>query len=60
MFLADTHNHTKHFSPDAKMDIEEFIKAAKTRGLGAVCITEHYEYDNPDPEDNITTFDIDS
>ena len=59
MFLADTHNHTKHFSPDAKMDIEEFIKAAKTRGLGAVCITEHYEYDNPDPEDDITTFDID-
>ena len=41
------------------MDIEEFIKAAKTRGLGAVCITEHYEYDNPDPEDDITTFDID-
>ncbi len=60
MILADMHNHTSHFSPDARMDINGFISAARSRGLSIACITEHYEYDNPDPEDDITTFDIDS
>ena len=58
--LIDTHNHTRHYSPDAKMTIDELIDAASKRGLSVVGITEHYEYDNPDPNDNIQTFDIDS
>ena len=49
--LTDTHNHTCHFSPDAKMTIDELIEAARSRNIGAVAITEHYEYDNPDPND---------
>ena len=56
--LIDTHNHTKHFSPDAKMTIEELIETSSQRGLKVVAVTEHYEYDNPDPNDNIQTFDI--
>ena len=57
--LTDTHNHTCHFSPDAKMTIDELIDAARARHIDVVGITEHYEYDNPDPNDNIQTFDID-
>jgi len=56
--LADIHNHTCHFSPDAQMTIDELISSSVSRGLDVVGITEHYEYDNPDPLDDITTFDI--
>lgn len=56
---ADTHNHTCHFSPDAHMTIDELIETATERHLDIVGITEHYEYDNPDPDDNIQTFDLD-
>ena len=55
--LIDTHNHTKNFSPDAEMTVEELIGTASRRGLKVVAVTEHYEYDNPDPNDNIQTFD---
>lgn len=58
--FADTHNHTCHYSPDAEQTIDELIAAAVSNNLSVVGITEHYEYDNPDPEDNIQTFDIDS
>ena len=57
--LTDLHNHTCHFSPDAKMTIDELIDEAVRKGLSVVGITEHYEYDNPDPNDNIQTFDLD-
>lgn len=57
--LADGHNHTLEFSPDAKMTIDELISAARAKKLTAAGITEHYELDNPDPEDNIQTYDLD-
>ena len=57
--LTDLHNHTCHFSPDAKMTIDELIIEAIKKNLNIVGITEHYEYDNPDPNDNIQTFDLD-
>ena len=58
--FTDTHNHTCHYSPDAKQTIDELVKAAKAQNIDVVAVTEHYEYDNPDPNDNIQTFDIDS
>lgn len=57
--LADGHNHTLEFSPDAKMTIDELISEARAKKLTAAGITEHYELDNPDPEDNIQTYDLD-
>ncbi|MCR5617467.1 MAG: histidinol-phosphatase HisJ family protein [Clostridiales bacterium] len=56
--LTNTHNHTCHFSPDAHTTIDEFIENAVRLGIKVAAITEHYEYDNPDPDDNIQTFDI--
>lgn len=56
---TDLHNHTCHFSPDAKMTIEKLISTAVKRHLDIVAITEHFEYDNPDPTDAIQTFDLD-
>ncbi|MCR5528440.1 MAG: histidinol-phosphatase HisJ family protein [Saccharofermentans sp.] len=58
--FTDTHNHTCHYSPDAKQTIDELVSAAKAQNIDVVAVTEHYEYDNPDPNDNIQTFDIDS
>ena len=58
--FTDTHNHTCHYSPDAKQTIDELVNAAKTQNIDVVAVTEHYEYDNPDPNDNIQTFDIDA
>ena len=57
--LADGHNHTSEFSPDAKMTIDELISAARAKNITVAGITEHYELDNPDPEDNIQTYDLD-
>ena len=57
---ADIHNHTCHYSPDASETIDELMSSAVSAGISIVGITEHYEYDNPDPEDDITTFDIQS
>ncbi len=57
--LIDLHNHTCHFSPDAKSTIDDFITGAVNKGLAVAAITEHYEYKNPDPNDNIQTFDLD-
>ena len=57
--LVDLHNHTCHFSPDAVMSIDTLIEAAVARHLSAVGITEHYEYDNPDPDDDVGIFDLD-
>ena len=55
---TDVHNHTCHFSPDAKMTIDKLISTAVKRNLDIVAVTEHFEYDNPDPNDNIQTFDL--
>ena len=56
--LADIHNHTSHFSPDASMTIDELIRAASERGLSVVGVTEHYEYDNPYQIDDVQVFDM--
>ena len=56
--LVDIHNHTIHFSPDARMTIDELISSSVKRGLSYVGITEHYEIDNPDPMDEVQTFDL--
>lgn len=58
--FVDTHTHVVPFSPDAKMNISELISSAQARNLSVVAITEHYEYDNPDPNDKIQTFDLDA
>ena len=58
MMLIDVHNHTKEFSPDAKMSHEEIISAALERGISVLGITEHFEYDNPDPMDIVQVFDM--
>lgn len=44
MFI-DSHNHTCHFSGDAKMTAEELITAAAKAELSGIVITEHYDYD---------------
>ncbi len=41
------------------MTPDELINAAIANGIDVAGITEHYEYDNPDPEDTVQTFDID-
>ena len=58
--LTDSHNHTCHFSPDAKTTIDELIMTASSLCIPRVAVTEHYELDNPDPEDDIGIFDLDS
>lgn len=56
---TDSHNHTSQFSGDAVMTAEELFVAAKTAGLDAVVITEHYEADYPHPLDRELIFDVD-
>lgn len=55
--LTDSHVHTKHFSGDAKMTIEEVFAAAVERGLDSVVITEHYDDDFPHDMEGPMTFD---
>ena len=43
----DNHNHTKHYSSDAKMSAIELIDACKALGMNGVAVTEHYEGDYP-------------
>jgi len=57
--LTDQHNHTKTFSPDAEMSIDELTAAAVARGLSRVAVTEHYEIDYPHDEDPPFLFDLD-
>lgn len=46
--ITDSHNHTKHFSPDAEQTVNELILSAKAKGCKRIGITEHYEIDFPD------------
>lgn len=56
----DSHNHTKHYSPDAKMSIDELISVCEEKSCEAIAITEHYELDYPYKEDELfQLFDID-
>lgn len=42
MGVVDCHNHT-NFSCDASHTAEETFQAARNRGLGGVCITDHFD-----------------
>ncbi|MBN1891401.1 MAG: histidinol-phosphatase HisJ family protein [Clostridiales bacterium] len=55
--LTDSHVHTKHFSGDAKMTIDEVFAAAVERGLDSIVITEHYDDDFPHDMEGPMTFD---
>lgn len=46
--LFDCHIHTKHFSTDAKMTINECTSALRANNMSGI-ITEHIDYDYPDP-----------
>lgn len=57
--LTDNHNHTKFFSPDAKMSIEEMNAACISNNVKRLAITEHYEIDYPYKNDPLwKLFDI--
>lgn len=47
MYL-DTHIHTKEFSADAELNIDDLIQFAKDNPSFALCTAEHYDYDYPD------------
>ena len=55
---TDNHNHTKHFSSDAKMSIDELISACKAQEMRGVAVTEHYEGDYPHDIGEPQIFDI--
>ncbi len=44
---TDNHNHTKHFSSDAKMSYQELIDTCRKQNMRGVAVTEHYEGDYP-------------
>ncbi|MBP5493207.1 MAG: histidinol-phosphatase HisJ family protein [Clostridiales bacterium] len=56
--FTDTHNHTKHFSSDAKMTYQELIDACKAKNMNGVVVTEHYEGDYPHDIGDPQIFDI--
>ncbi len=55
---TDNHNHTKHFSSDAKMSAHELIDACKSLNMRGVAVTEHYEGDYPHDIGEPQCFDI--
>lgn len=57
---TDSHNHTLHFSGDAHMTSSELLAGAKAKGLSAVVITEHYDFDYPHKLDTQLLFDVDA
>lgn len=58
--FTDSHNHTSEFSGDAHMTAAELFAAAKSMGLSAVVVTEHYEMDYPHKLEMPLLFDVDS
>ena len=40
MFIG-LHLHESAYSPDSQMTLDELVQAAREKGLGAVCITDH-------------------
>lgn len=39
--LVDMHLHEKTYSPDSMQGIKDMVETAKSRGLDAICITDH-------------------
>ena len=56
--FTDTHNHTSHFSSDARMTAKELIDACKKLQMNGVSVTEHYEGDYPHDIGEVQIFDI--
>ncbi len=56
--FVDSHNHTRHFSADARMTIEELISSCKELNIGKIAITEHYDYDYPHKDEPPMHFDL--
>ena len=48
-FYADYHMHT-NFSSDSDANIEDMIETAISLGLKEIAITDHLDYQYPDPE----------
>lgn len=50
MILADYHVHT-HFSADSDASLPDYLSQAKSRGLGEICFTDHFDlaFVSPDP-----------
>ncbi|MBO4928016.1 MAG: histidinol-phosphatase HisJ family protein [Clostridiales bacterium] len=57
---TDNHNHTKHFSSDAKMTAQQLIDTCKGLNMYGVAVTEHYEGDYPHDIGAPQIFDLDS
>ncbi len=49
MFIADYHTHSS-FSSDSKTPLEENIKKAVELGLSEIAVTDHIDFDYPDPD----------
>ena len=49
MFIADYHTHSS-FSSDSKTPLEENIKKAVDLGLSEIAVTDHIDFDYPDPD----------
>jgi histidinol-phosphatase (PHP family) len=56
--ITDSHVHTKHFSGDGKMTVDELMEAARVQGLGSLVITEHYDDDFPHDMEGPMIFDL--
>jgi hypothetical protein len=39
--IIDTHLHTKEFSGDSKLPVEDALLRAKELGMGGICVTDH-------------------
>jgi histidinol-phosphatase (PHP family) len=48
--LIDTHVHTRNFSKDSLLDIEDLLLHSKNDSTLQFCITEHYDYGYYKPE----------
>ena len=49
MFIADYHTHSD-FSSDSSTPLEENIKKAIDLGLREIAVTDHIDFDYPDPD----------
>ena len=49
MFIADYHTHSD-FSSDSSTPLEENIKKAVDLGLREIAVTDHIDFDYPDPD----------
>ena len=55
--LWDTHMHCK-FSGDSEAEPEAMIDAARQKGLGGICFTDHLDYDFPSDPPGLFELDL--